>query len=68
MALTKAQKDTVEAALRDHLRWRGEGEDKRTLKDLRKEFERRHLGGLVKTYQASQAARGVEEIDLGEMV
>ena len=68
MAMTKAQKGAVvEAALRDHFTWDGEGPDTRTLIDLRQAFERRHLGGLVKSYQASQASRTVEEIDIGDV-
>lgn len=64
MPLTRAQKIAlVDEALRDHFPWEGEGVDTRTLGDLRKMFEERHLlGGLVNSYQATLARRGAESI------
>ena len=68
MPLTRAQKiAVVEEALRDHFPWDGEGVDTRTLGDLRTAFERRHLGGLVRSYQAAKAAKTVEQVDVADI-
>ena len=68
MAMTNAQKKkVVDAALREHIPWSDDGEDTRTLAELRQEFEYRHLGGLVKSYQRAQAGLVLEDIDIGDV-
>mgnify|MGYP003149356823 CR=1 FL=1 len=64
MALTAAQRQIIADAIRANIIWDGEGPDRRTLADLRRAFERRHLGGLVRSYQKSQAEKTLELIDL----
>lgn len=68
MPLTKAQKvQIITDALRDHLSWNGKGEDTRTLAILRKEFEQRHLGGVVKSYRRTQAEKELEDLDIADV-
>jgi hypothetical protein len=71
MARTKAQNQSlVRDALRDHFPWTevdSQGEplpDTRPLLALRKEFEQRHLGQLVSSYQNAQAQASLEEVDI----
>ncbi|KKM77637.1 hypothetical protein LCGC14_1367990 [marine sediment metagenome] len=74
MPLTKADKQKIVAdALRDHLPWeeRDEGgeltTDTRTLSQLRKAFESRHLGGLVRSYRSNQAQQMIEAFDIEDI-
>ena len=68
MALTQAQKrQLVEDALRDHFPWSGRGNDTRRLRELRKEFEHRHLAGLVASYRKQQAAQFLESFDIADI-
>jgi len=66
--MTKGQKQAlVKEALQDHIPWEGEGADTRTLRQLRTLFERRHLGGLVRTYQAQKAVRSQPPLDIADI-
>ena len=68
MALTRAQKIAlVMEALQDHLPWTGEDADRRTLAQLRRAFEERHLGALVKSYRRTKAAKDLEDFDIADM-
>jgi len=61
MALSSSEKVTlVTAALQDHMRYEGSGSDTRSLADLKAEFLKRHLDGLVRSYQRRPA-----DADLG---
>ena len=66
--LTKDEKIAlVDEALRDHLNWGGEGEDTRTLAELRTAFEDRHLSGLVRSYRKNKADRGLENFSVTDI-
>jgi ribosomal protein L12E/L44/L45/RPP1/RPP2 len=68
MALTKAEKKSiVEEALRDYLEWGGVGADTRTLPQLRKEFESRHLQGVVSSYRSAQAGSALEDLSVEDI-
>jgi len=68
MALSQAQKRTiVRDALRDHIPYGGDGVDTRSLDDLRRAFEHRHLMGLVHSYRRAQADRALESFDIGDI-
>jgi hypothetical protein len=61
----REKKKIVEAALRAHLPYDGEGQDTRHLIDLRREFERRHLQPLVALYQKSLQV--IEDIEIEDI-
>ncbi len=66
--LTKAAVRTLEeATLRDYLTFEGEGEDTRTLADLRKEFYHRHIYGLMKRFRVEQAEREMLVLDITDL-
>lgn len=68
MALTRTQKIAiVDEALRAHIPWDGDGADSRSLLDLRKAFERNHLGGLVRTYRRNKAERDLAAFDIADI-
>mgnify|MGYP000656991194 CR=1 FL=1 len=69
MPLDRAQKrQLVTDALRDHFPLeKVDTPDTRTLQDLRKLFEYRHLGQLVYSYRKAQAERVLEDLDLADI-
>tara|TARA_Y100000310_G_scaffold286359_1_gene310455 strand:- start:577 stop:789 length:213 start_codon:yes stop_codon:yes gene_type:complete len=66
--LTKDEKIAlVDEALRDHLNWENDGEDTRTLAELRIAFEARHLSGLVQSYRKNKANKGLESFNITDI-
>ncbi len=62
--LTKAELGAlVLEALQEYFPYEGGGTDTRTLRELRNLFEQRHLGGFLRQFQATKAARVRKEID-----
>ena len=63
MPLSNTEKAAiVTAALREHILFEDEGSDTRSLADLKAAFLKRHLDGLVRSYQRTQAAAELETI------
>ena len=63
MPLSNSEKVTlVTAALRDHIPYEGAGSDSRDLAALKAAFLKRHLDGLVRSYQRNQADAALEAI------
>ena len=63
MPLSNTEKAAiVTAALREHIPFENEGSDTRSLADLKAAFLKRHLDGLVRSYQRNQAATELETI------
>ena len=63
MALSDSQKVTlVTNALKDHIPYEGSGSDTRGLAALKAAFLKRHLDGMVKSYQKAQSDAALEVI------
>jgi len=63
MPLSSSEKVTlVTNALKDHIPYEGSGSDTRSLAALKAAFLKRHLDGMVKSYQKQQADAALEVI------
>ena len=63
MPLSSSEKVAlVTEALKDHIQYEGSGSDTRSLADLKAAFLKRHLDGMVRSYQKTQANVALEDI------
>jgi len=63
MPLSNSEKVTlVTDTLKDHIPYEGAGSDTRDLAALKAAFLKRHLDGLVRSYQRNQADAALEAI------
>ena len=63
MPLSSSEKVTlVTNALKDHIPYEGAGSDTRNLAALKAAFLKRHLDGMVKSYQKAQSDAALEVI------